>query len=223
MKPVLVFDWNGTLLDDAHALLQTTNAILNRFGYAPINMETFREHCDLPLSLLYRNLGMSQDEVAAVDRDGSAVFHNTYEPLADRADLREGARRVLELAHREAALSVIVSNHIVAPLRSQLRRLGIHDYINEALAFESRATQYKSMSKGERLRLYMQKYSLDPASTFIIGDMPIEMDIARNLALISISITGGFVSDSRLRAANPDYSINNHHELLPILQRHGFF
>lgn len=115
MKPVLVFDWNGTLLDDAHALLQTTNAILNRFGYAPINMETFREHCDLPLSLLYRNLGMSQDEVAAVDRDGSAVFHNTYEPLADRADLREGARRVLELAHREAALSVIVSNHIVAP------------------------------------------------------------------------------------------------------------
>ncbi|GGI31273.1 MULTISPECIES: HAD family hydrolase [Bradyrhizobium] len=223
MKPVLVFDWNGTLLDDTYALLQTTNAILDRFGHATIDMSTFREHCDVPLSLLYRSLGMSQDEVATVDRDGSAIFHDTYEPLAGKADLREGARRVLELAHQEAASSIIVSNHIVDPLRSQLRRLGIDDYINDVLAFENRTTQYKSMSKGERLRLYMQKNNLKPASTFIIGDMPVETDIARNLGLVSISITGGFVSESRLRAARPDYTINNHHELLPILQRHGFF
>ncbi|MCP3476085.1 HAD hydrolase-like protein [Bradyrhizobium sp. CCGUVB1N3] len=223
MKPVLVFDWNGTLLDDSYALLQTTNAILNRLGHASIDIKTFREHCDVPLSLLYGSLGMSQDEVAMVDRDGSAMFHATYEPLADRADLREGARRVLELARREEASSIILSNHIVDPLRAQLRRLGIDDYIDDVLAFESRTTQYKSMNKGERLRLYMQENDLKPASTFIIGDMPVEIDIARNLGLISISITGGFVSDSRLRAAEPDYTINNHHELLPILQGHGFF
>ncbi|OKO73875.1 HAD hydrolase-like protein [Bradyrhizobium sp. NAS96.2] len=223
MKPVLVFDWNGTLLDDSYALLQTTNDILTHFGHATIDMNTFREHCDVPLSVLYRSLGMSEDEVTALDRDGSALFHDIYEPLADKSDLREGARRVLELARREAASSIIVSNHIVDPLRSQLRRLGINDYINDVLAFENRATQYKSMSKGERLRLYMKNYDLKPASTFIIGDMPVETDIARNLGLISISITGGFVSEARLRAANPDYTINNHHELLPILQRHGYF
>ncbi|MGY8663843.1 HAD hydrolase-like protein [Bradyrhizobium sp. UFLA05-109] len=223
MKPVLVFDWNGTLLDDAYALLQTTNAILHRFGYTTIDMNTFREHCDVPLSLLYRSLGMSQEDVATVDGDGSALFHDTYEPLADKADLREGARRVLELARQEDASSIIVSNHIVDPLRSQLRRLGINDYIDDVLAFESRTTQYKSMSKGERLRQYMQENHLEPASTFIIGDMPVETDIARKLGLTSISITGGFVSDSRLRAAHPDYTIDNHHELVPILQGRGFF
>lgn len=223
MKPALVFDWNGTLLDDAYALLQTTNAILDRFGHAMIDIETFRKHCDVPLSILYRSLGMSQDEVATVDRDGGALFHDIYEPLADKADLREGARRVLELARQEAASSIIVSNHIVDPLRSQLRRLGVDGYIDDVLAFESRTTQYQSMSKRERLRLYMQNNDLKPASTFIIGDMPIETNIARDLGLISISITGGFVSESRLRAAHPDYTINNHHELLPILQRHGFF
>ncbi|WP_445220058.1 HAD family hydrolase [Bradyrhizobium sp. Pa8] len=223
MRPVLVFDWNGTLLDDAYAVLQTTNVILNRFGHATIDIKTFREHCDVPLSLLYRSLGMSEDDVATVDRDGSAIFHDTYEQLAGKADLREGARRVLELAHREAASSIIVSNHIVAPLRSQLGRLGINDYISGVLAFENRTTQYKSMSKGERLRLYMQDNGMKPASTFIIGDMPVETEIARNLGLISVSITGGFVSETRLRAAHPDYTINNHHELLPILQGHGFF
>lgn len=34
---------------------------------------------------------------------------------------------------------------------------------------------------------------------------------------------GGFVSDLRLHAANPDYTIDNHHELSPILQIRGFF
>lgn len=223
MKPTLVFDWNGTLLDDASALLQTTNSILDRFGHAAIDMNTFREHCDVPLSLLYRSLGMSRDEVAAVDQDGSAIFHDTYEPLASKAELREGARRMLELARQQAASSIIVSNHIVDPLRSQLRRLEIDGYIEDVIAFESRATQYQSMSKGERLRRYMQKNNLDPASTFIIGDMPVEIDIARNLGLTSISITGGFVSEWRLRAARPDYTVKNHYELLPILKRHGFF
>lgn len=223
MKPTLVFDWNGTLLDDASALLETTNAILNRFGHAAIDMNTFREHCDVPLSLLYCSLGMSTDEVAAIDQDGSAIFHDTYEPLASKAELRAGARSMLELARQQAASSIIVSNHIVDPLRSQLRRLEIDGYIDDVIAFESRATQYQSMSKGERLRLYMQKNNIEPASTFIIGDMPVEIDIARNLGLTSISITGGFVSEWRLRAARPDYTVEHHHELLPILKRHGFF
>ncbi|MGY8684052.1 HAD family hydrolase [Bradyrhizobium sp. UFLA05-153] len=223
MKPALVFDWNGTLLDDADALLQTTNAILKRFGRATIDMNTFRDHCDVPLSIFYRNLGMSESEVAATDRDGSAIFHDAYEPLASNVNLREGARTMLEIAREQAASSIIVSNHIVDPLRSQLQRLGINDYFDEVLAFESRATQYKSMSKGERLRLYMQENDLKPPATFIIGDMPVEANIARDLGLISIAITGGFVSESRLRAAEPDYIVHNHHELLPILQGHGFF
>ncbi|MFK4719458.1 HAD family hydrolase [Bradyrhizobium niftali] len=223
MKPALVFDWNGTLLDDTYALLETTNVILDRFGRPSIDIKTFRNRSDVPLSRLYLNLGMSREEIEAVERDDGALFHDLYEPLADKADLREGARRVLEMARRQSALLIILSNHIVAPLQSQLRRLGVDHYITDVLAFESRATQYKSMSKGERLRLYMQRYNLKPASTFIIGDMPVETDIARNLGLTSISITGGFVSTSRLQAARPDYTINNHHELLPILQSRGYF
>ncbi|MCC8966721.1 HAD family hydrolase [Bradyrhizobium sp. Pear76] len=223
MKPALVFDWNGTLLDDANALLQTTNIILERFGRPTIDLDTFRDHCDVPLSILFRNVGMSEAEVAAVDYDGGAIFHDTYEPLADKADLRVGARTMLELVRQEATSSIIVSNHIVAPLVAQLRRLGIDRYFNDVLAFESRATQYKTMSKGERLRRYMEQNDINPESTFIIGDMPVETNIARSLGLISISITGGFVSEARLRAAKPDHIIHNYHELLPIVQAHGFF
>ncbi|MCP3392129.1 HAD hydrolase-like protein [Bradyrhizobium sp. CCGB12] len=223
MKPALVFDWNGTLLDDSDALLQTANIILGRLGRAAIDVKTFRDSFDVPLSAFFRNLGMSDRDIETVDRDDCAMFHDTYEPLADKAVMRGGARCILETAREQGVSSIIVSNHILDPLRNQLRRHGIDDCITEVLAFESRATQFKSMSKGERLRRYMQAYNLNPSSTVIVGDMPVETDIARDLGLISIAITGGCVSASRLQAAQPDYLIEDHHTLMTILQDRGLF
>ncbi|KRQ02884.1 hypothetical protein AOQ71_34320 [Bradyrhizobium manausense] len=77
------------------------------------------------------------------------------------------------------------------------------------------------MSKGERLRLYMQKNAPKPPATFIIGDIP--RILHATWGLMSVSMTGGFVSNSRLQATEPDYIFRGHHELLPILQRHGLF
>ncbi|AMA61544.1 HAD family hydrolase [Bradyrhizobium sp. CCGE-LA001] len=221
MKPALVFDWNGTLLDDADVLLQTTNIILGRFDRAAIDMQTFRDRFDVPLSVFYRSLGLSEGDIETIDSDSSAIFHDVYEPLANKAALRDGARCILETARQHDISSIIVSNHIADPVRAQLQRHGINDCVAEVLAFESRATQFKSMSKGERLRRYIQAYDLTPGSIFIVGDMPVEMDIARDLGLISIAIMGGCVSESRLKLAQPDYLVEDHHMLLPILQDRG--
>ncbi|MGY4473318.1 HAD family hydrolase [Bradyrhizobium sp. USDA 3364] len=223
MKSAIIFDWNGTLLDDANAVLQTINAILSRFGRAAVDMHKLREKFELPPSVLFRNLGMSKDEIEVVQSNDNAIFHDTYEFLARNAALRKGARNVLLAADQRAIQTVIVSNHIVGPIRTQLRRLGIKTHVTDILAFESRATQFMSMSKQERLRLYMQANDLSPERTVIVGDMPVETEIARNLGLINVSIVGGYVSEGRLRAAGPDYMIYDHHELLPILRKHCLF
>jgi phosphoglycolate phosphatase len=223
MTSTLVFDWNGTLLDDAEAICQTVNVFLNRFGKSPITMPTFREHCDLPFTAMYRNFGLTDAEIDILGGNGNALFHETYEPLADQALLREGAWEILQAAKQQNVRTLILSNHVIEPIRVQLRRLGIEDTITEVLAFKSRATQYKDINKGERLRLYMLLNNLDPENTVIIGDMPEERAIASKLGLTSVSITGGFVSEPRLRASGPDYIIHDHYQLLPILKEHGIF
>ncbi|MCP1835126.1 phosphoglycolate phosphatase [Bradyrhizobium sp. USDA 4532] len=220
MKSAVVFDWNGTLLDDANAVLQTINAILSRFGRSAVDMHRLREEFELPLSVLFRNLDMSEDEIEVVHSNDSAIFHDVYEFLARNAALRKGARNVLLALDQRSVQTVIVSNHIIEPIRTQVRRLGIKTHVTDILAFESRATQFRSMSKQERLRLYMQANDLSPERTVIVGDMPVETEIARNLGLINVSITGGFVSEARLCAAGPDYMIHDHHELLPVLRKH---
>ena len=56
----------------------------------------------------------------------------------------------------------------------------------------------------------------------IVGDSIEEIHIAHEQDLISVAITGGCVSEERLRAGNPDYLIHSLHELKPILQERGF-
>ncbi|WP_164934965.1 hypothetical protein [Bradyrhizobium zhanjiangense] len=49
-----------------NAVLQTFNVILSRFSRATIDMERFREELELPLSIVFRNLYMSEDEIEIV-------------------------------------------------------------------------------------------------------------------------------------------------------------
>ncbi|WP_245473573.1 hypothetical protein [Bradyrhizobium zhanjiangense] len=49
-----------------NAVLQTFNAILSRFSRATIDMERFREELELALSIVFRNLYMSEDEIEIV-------------------------------------------------------------------------------------------------------------------------------------------------------------
>ncbi|WP_245570193.1 hypothetical protein [Bradyrhizobium ottawaense] len=73
-------------------MLQTVNAILGGFSRATIDMDRFREEFELPFSILFRNSGMSRDEIELVHGKDGAIFHDTYEFLARNAALRKGVK-----------------------------------------------------------------------------------------------------------------------------------
>ncbi|MGF6482907.1 HAD family hydrolase [Paraburkholderia sp. JPY419] len=128
---------------------------------------------------------------------------------------------MLKLAKTHSMRVIVLSNHICDPIKIALRRLGIENYITDVLAYDSRATQYKDVTKGEKLAIYIKKKGIDPSLTFIVGDTPEECNISRILRLKSVAITGGAVSDARLRDAQPDYLIRSHFELEGILAKNG--
>lgn len=56
MPLTVVYDWNGTLLDDADAFTTSINTILTHFRRPEIDAETLREICEFPFSRLYEKL-----------------------------------------------------------------------------------------------------------------------------------------------------------------------
>jgi phosphoglycolate phosphatase len=154
--------------------------------------------------------------------ENSAFYHGHYEPMAHAADLREGAVDILTHAQTHGVQTLILSNHIVDAIRPQLRRLNIEHLFGEVLAYADRATQFRDMTKGERLRRYMQKHGMTQKDAIIVGDSVEEIEIAHEQGLIGVAITGGCASEERLRKTNPHHVIHSLTELKPILQERGF-
>ena len=159
------------------------------------------------------------NQVMHVDRH---VFHDVYEPKAANAPLRDGAAEVLSLVKKNGLQTYILSNHIVEPIRAQLSRLGIDHLFDDVLAYATRETQFKDMTKGERLRLYREKHNMQSEDTIIVGDAVEEIEIGRAQNFITVAITGGGALEDRLRQEKPDYLIHSLKELRPILEDRGF-
>jgi len=219
----IVWDWNGTLLDDTDAVVSAYNFILASVGHGPITVASYQDWHEMPFENILRRAGLSESELEKViAAEWNHMFHDHYEPLADHTPMRDGALEILGSAHAHNVHSYILSNHLETPIRRQLDRLNLEHFFKEVLAYANRETQFKHMTKGERLKRYVAENSLGGGNSVIVGDTIEEIEIARDQALLSVAITGGCVSESRLRAAKPDHLIHSLHELKPILQEGGF-
>jgi phosphoglycolate phosphatase len=218
----IVFDWNSTLLDDFPIIHECMNLILQQVGRDAVSIDHFRACYDVPFEKLYSNLGFANGELNDMMQLDRHVFHRHYEPRAEKAVLREGATEILQLVNEKGVRSYILSNHIVEPIRTQLRRLDIEHFFAEVLAYANEASQFRDMTKGERLRRYIFNNGMQGHPTIIVGDSVEEIQIAKAEGLVSVAITGGGAQEERLRHEKPDYVIHSLHELRPILRETGF-
>lgn len=223
----IVYDWNGTLFDDASIVCTCISHVIEQMGYPAVSFGAFQQHFDMPIERLHRGLGVSDKDIqrltlnrmgVCLENDRVVNFHDLYEPLADKAPLREHAFSLLDKAHSRCVTQVILSNHLVDPIQRQLYRTDTAQFIETILANPSREKQFQEGPKSERLRRYMAENDIRPEVTLIIGDSPEETVIARSLGLTSVALTGGFVSEERLRAAKPDYLFHSLADVIPLLQ-----
>ena len=73
----LVWDWNGTLLNDLDVVVAATNASLAAFGAGPVTAEEHRRDFRRPVEAYYADVigrVLTAEEFAVID----AVFHKAY-------------------------------------------------------------------------------------------------------------------------------------------------
>ena len=218
----IVYDWNGTLFDDTAIACRCFSIVVEDLGYPPISLDAFRQHFEVPFDRLYRGLGLSETDIEKIGNALTGKSHDYYEPLADKAPLREGVSDFLAYAKTNGFRQIILSNHMVDPINRQLNRLKITPFITEVLANASREKQFLDGSKSERLQHYLANNGLEPLQTIIVGDSPEETHIAHSLGLISVAVTGGYVTEPRLRAAQPDYLIHSFSDMPALLNNKRF-
>lgn len=217
MIKLVVFDWNGTILADTYAIYESDNQIFKLFKLKPVSFKTFQKYFDVPVKRFYLALGVKEEELDKKALQIASTFHSHYEVRAANVRTRANARELLNWLSKESIDSVIFSNHILEPIKKQLKRLKINHF-SEILANTKLQAAFKGRSKKEKLKNYMRKHKILPSETLIIGDTIEEIEIARELGTFSVSITHGNCSIVRLKAAKPDYLIYNLRSIIGIIK-----
>ena len=106
-RPYILWDWNGTLLDDTQAALDTLNIMLARRGVKPIALDFFRDHFAFPCRPFYDMIGMhvEDDEWDALAKE----YHDLYaeQPKALNREAISALERVRQAGAKQSIISAL--------------------------------------------------------------------------------------------------------------------
>lgn len=218
MIKLVVFDWNGVLIADARATLDTDNELFKRLGRKPITMKTYRELFRMPVIEFFYALGFTKDEMARDAVKIQNLFHELYEPRIARVRTRLGARELLEFLADRGVEMIILSNHTMEGIQTQLERLNIKKYFSRVIANDKHATMGRK-NKAEKFVELLKELPYKKDEVLIIGDSPEEAEAGKLAGIKTVAISGGYYSTKRLKEAKPEHLIHNLTELISIIKK----
>ena len=193
MEKRLIWDWNGTLLDDVAAAVGALNRMLVKRGARPITIEHYRRRFGFPVRPFYAELGV---DLAKWDWDEICEdFHNFVleEPQAVRPDARAALELAASLGFRQSILSALRQDKLEAALAAN----GFLDFFDRIFGVDN----LDGASKLDRGRELMA--SLGPAADtpVFIGDTLHDAEVARELGGRCVLVSCGHQMPDRLAAA----------------------
>lgn len=189
-RPLLVWDFNGTLIDDVQACLDALNALLRPRGIAPLSREDYRRTFRFPVAEFYRGLGMAPTD--PFDWEALAEsFHMRYlfsKTIAPQPGAAEAIAAFRAAGIRQGVLSALEQGL----LEIQLRQFGFA----EAMDFVCGSRNYDGASKEAAARALALR---DPV--VLVGDTLHDAEVAHSLGWDCILCAAGHQTEERLRTA----------------------
>lgn len=217
-KKLIVFDWNGTILADTLPCWRASNMCLEFFGAAPISLKQYQDTAEFPVIHFYTRNGVCVDSVLKKQKEANALFYENYQARIKNVRTRQGTRALLGWLNDAGYDCTILSNYMTDEIKIMLKKMKLEQYFVHVCGNEDGNTVLRHATKKERLSNFMLKRGYRAQNTWIIGDSTEEPQIAHHLGLKSVSITGGYFSKKRLRAAEPNFIVGNLKDVIEILQ-----
>ena len=182
----VVWDWNGTLLDDLPIVIEAANVSLSRHGVAPIDEQTYRDHFTRPIRRFYDHLfgrPVSDGEWQSLN-DG---YHHEYYALVEKAPLTGDALQALDRVDG-------------VPWTQSLLSMSTHDTLLGVLEAKEVFDRFARIDglrgetgglKEEHLRVHLEVQGIDPRHAIVVGDTPDDYSAARGVGANPILYDGG--------------------------------
>ncbi len=189
----VIWDWNGTLIDDTQIAVDSVNVMLIENGLTPLDIPRYREYFGFPIRSYYEKVGFDLEKL-----DFTALCHRFVEEYnikrSKSARLFRGIPEVLtdiKKTKTQSILSAAEQNH----LHEMTDHYGIASFFHNRFGIED----YFARSKESRGHQLMQQVGITKEKTILIGDTDHDFEVACAMGVSCLLIADGHQSYDRLK------------------------
>jgi phosphoglycolate phosphatase len=188
----IVWDWNGTLLDDSSLCVGILNEMLAARGMGPVTIEEYRRCFDFPVIDYYRKLGFDfeRESYEAVAKE----FIDAYDERRFTCRLQENAEAVVRKIAGTGMEQSILSAYQQPRLEEVVEHFGMRKYF-KVLSGLSDDYAHSKVESGMRLP---KRLGCRPQELLLIGDTTHDNEVATAMGADCILIVSGHQDRARL-------------------------
>lgn len=190
----IIWDWNGTLLDDACLVVDVMNSLLERRSLPRIDREKYRDVFNFPVIDYYRCLGFdfSREAFEAI----SDEFIEAYHGACYTCGLQPHARETLRAFKNAGVTQSILSAAHQEVLEYATRYYEIDSYFIRLVGLDN----HHAAGKIENGKKWMTELPYAPEEVLLIGDTTHDYEVARAIGCSCALVTNGHHNEDRLKA-----------------------
>ncbi len=206
----IIWDWNGTLLDDAWLCVDMMNLILRKRNMKEITIEEYQNAFEFPVENYYKKLGFDFRK-ETFEILGTEFIIN-YNKNSHRCKLQHKAKYILgkisKLNKSQSILSAMQQNNLLD--------LVINHELKECFTDIIGLDNHYAKSKVERGKQWIKRSEYNTREILFIGDTIHDHEVAEKMGVDCILIPSGHYSKERLKYCNVPL-LKSLHEVLNFI------
>ena len=211
-KPVktIVWDWNGTLLNDVDLSIHSMNKLLGERNLPPINKEYYKRIFRFPVKDYYSDVGFDFENEPF--ESVGVAFMDAYKAHIPNMHLFNDGLKTVQLLYQKGYSQHILSAMEQELLREMTQKAELHPYMNSINGIDNHLGGGK-IGLG---KTFVQKLNHEPDECLLVGDTTHDAEVAAACGFQCILYSGGHYSHERLQKTGLSI-INKISDLIAVL------
>lgn len=202
---VLIFDFDGTIADTYHYMMEISNRLAAEFKYESILPDELDGFKDKTSQEIIRHLKVPIIKIPAIISKAKKEYRQGISSINPINGLKETLHELKKIGVRMGIFSSNSSETIRKFLCNH--NLDIFDFIQSTS---------KVWSKNTALKRLIQKNGFHPRQIIYVCDEIRDITAVRKLGIKVAAVTWGYNSSKALKKYNPDFLLNSPDELLSL-------
>lgn len=206
MYDTIIWDWNGTLLDDLELSIKAVNVLLNERDLPLLTLDRYRDIFGFPVINYYEKAGFdfSKEPFEIPARQYVKLYASGESDLKLFPDVVDTLSFFKDNNYHQIVLSAMKEDN----LRKMISNAGISHFFDGIFGIKDNYAREK-VSIGKQV---VENLNLNPEKCLMIGDTLHDAEVAEQCGFDCILFSGGHVAKQRLETTG--FKIIDQHKTL---------